>query len=411
MEAPISIHKTDNRTAQVIKNRFTVTSHAACALNANCRWVVTATPIQNRLSELLSLLHFLRLHHYDEQRSLTWESESPEVAVERLKTILRFIMLRRHKDILRLPKRTDVVIPIEFDDQDKAKYGQAKQAAIRYLDDIICSETRGHGYVNAISKINALRMVCNLGCSTDPRSTASDTAPSESSSEASLDQENFGAALDYADQSLHHDDLTESTSICTICGTLMLTSPSPGPANTPTQRTASMISNGSIQCRSCFSDSIGALGNSHEGATMLQMKSQLSWNGTLRGDWKRGRVFSAKVNALVSDLMRQRQANKRSVQTNMLSGVWYTLLIVPSIVFSFWKSTLDLASSALTQAGLTCLQVDGDVPSSQRGTILERFSELEGEAVLLMSLSCGGVGYATVITLHMMVARTNTHLH
>lgn len=399
MKAPISIHKTHIRTAQVIKNRFTVTSHAACALNANCRWVVTATPIQNRLSELLSLLHFLRLYHYDEQRNLAWESESPEVAIARLKTILRFIMLRRHKDILHLPKRTDMVIPIEFDDQDKAKYDQAKQAAIRYLDDIICSEKKWHGYVNAISKINALRMVCNLGCSTDPRSAASDTAPSKSSSEASIDRESFDAALDDADQSLHQDDLTESTSICTICGTLILTSPSPGPENSTPQRTASMVSNGSIQCRSCFSDSIGALGNSREGAMVLETESQLSCNDTIQGDWKTSRVSSTKVEALVSDLTRQTQAKKRSERAHVCNGVCQTLLIVTSIVFSFWKSTLDLASSALIQAGLTCVQVDGHVPPSQRGAILERFSDLEGEAVLLMSLSCGGIGYAPVTTI------------
>lgn len=317
----MSIYKTDTLAAQVIKNRLAVTSRAACALTANCRWVVTATPIQNRLSELLNLLHFLRLYHYDEQRSLTLESESPDLAIKRLKTMLRFIMLRRHKDILHLPKRTDMVIPIEFDGQDKVEYDHAKQATIRYLDDILSSETRGHGYVNAISKINALRMVCNLGCSLDPRAT--DASQSESSSEASLDREIFVPAPDYADQSLHQDDLTESTSICTICGTLMLTSPSPGPGNVPPKRTASLTSNGPIQCRSCFSDSIAALGNTSDEATVLQMESQVSCNSsTLQGDWEQSRV-STKVKALVSDLTTQRQAKKRSVQANSYAhGVW-----------------------------------------------------------------------------------------
>lgn len=81
-------------------------------------------------------------------------------------------------------------------------------------------------------------------------------------------------------------------------------------------------------------------------------------------------------------------------------------MIVPSIVFSFWKSTLDLAALALTQAGFTCLQVDGDVPPKQRGGILQRFSELESEAVLLMSLSCGAVGYVPGILIHNMSCRT-----
>ncbi|KAH8746513.1 SNF2 family N-terminal domain-containing protein [Diaporthe sp. PMI_573] len=365
--------------AQVIKNNRAATAQAACALNANCRWVVTATPIQNRLSELFSLLQFLRLYPYNEHNSLTWESDNPELAIKRLKTLLGFIMLRRHKDILHLPERTDTVIPIGFDGQDKAKYDRAKRATIQYLDDIISSETGGGGYMNAISKINALRMVCNLGCSTDSRDTTLGAATSESTSEASLDREDIGAALEFVDQPLDQDDMTESTSTCTMCGVLILTSPSPGPEDHLPQRTASMepaelmISKGSTQCRSCFSDSIGVLESSHEGPPMLELESQQSCNGKLQGEWTPSRVFSTKVKALVSDLTSQRQAKK-------------------SIVFSFWKSTLDLASSALTQAGFTCLQVDGKVPANQRGTILQRFSESEVEAVLLMSLSCGGVG-------------------
>lgn len=64
-----------------------------------------------------------------------------------------------------------------------------------------------------------------------------------------------------------------------------------------------------------------------------------------------------------------------------------------SVVFSFWKSTLDLASSALAEEGFTCLQIDGKTPTSQRSVTLTHFSELKTEAVLLMSLSCGAVGY------------------
>lgn len=69
-------------------------------------------------------------------------------------------------------------------------------------------------------------------------------------------------------------------------------------------------------------------------------------------------------------------------------------------MFSFWTSTLDLASSALTQAGFTCLQVDGKTPVNQRGEILQQFRELETEAVLLMSLSCGAVGYVQYAMIH-----------
>lgn len=246
-----------------------------------------------------------------------WKSENPELAIERLKTLLRFIMLRRHKDVLHLPKRTDIVMPIKFDGQDKAKYDQAKGATIRYLDDIISSETSGNGYVNAISKINALRMVCNLGCSTDSRYSTSDAAPSESGSEAPLDDEDSDAALEFTDQPQYNDDLAESTSTCTICGILIMTSPSPDPDTSVAQTAASIgtadltTSKGSTQCRSCSADSIGAQGNSHDGDPMLQSGSQLLLNGTFQGGRKYSTVFSTKIKCLVSDLKTQRQAQKR----------------------------------------------------------------------------------------------------
>lgn len=283
--------------------------------------MVTATPIQNRLSELFSLLRFLRIYPYNEQRSLTWGSENPELAIERLKTLLKFIMLRRHKDVLHLPKRTDIVMPIKFDDQDKAKYDQAKGATIRYLDDIISSETRGNGYVNAISKINALRMVCNLGCCTDSRISTSDAAPSESSSEAPLGDEDSDAALEFTDQPQYNDDLAESNSTCTICGILIMTSPSPDPDpdpdNSMAQRAASIgpaelkSSRRSTQCWTCSADSIGALRDSHGRDPILQSESQLLLNGTFQGGRKYSTVFSTKIKCLVSDLKTQRQAQKR----------------------------------------------------------------------------------------------------
>ena len=64
-----------------------------------------------------------------------------------------------------------------------------------------------------------------------------------------------------------------------------------------------------------------------------------------------------------------------------------------SIVFSFWKTTLDLANSALTDAGIQCVQIDGKIPSKRRAEILQEFSTNDETRVLLLSLSCGAVGW------------------
>lgn len=63
-----------------------------------------------------------------------------------------------------------------------------------------------------------------------------------------------------------------------------------------------------------------------------------------------------------------------------------------SIVFSFWKSTLDLTRAALSDEGINCLQVDGKAPHKRRGEILQEFTTGNVARVLLLSLSCGAVG-------------------
>jgi hypothetical protein len=62
------------------------------------------------------------------------------------------------------------------------------------------------------------------------------------------------------------------------------------------------------------------------------------------------------------------------------------------VVFSFWKATLDLSAAAISQVGITCARVDGSVASAKRAKIFEDFFNQKSQ-VLLISLSCGAVGY------------------
>lgn len=69
-----------------------------------------------------------------------------------------------------------------------------------------------------------------------------------------------------------------------------------------------------------------------------------------------------------------------------------TELPITSIVFSFWKSTLDLAQAALKTKRISCVQVDGTVPPNMRREIFDRFRSDSTVQVLLLTLSCGAVG-------------------
>lgn len=281
-----------------------------------CRWAVTATSIQNSLYELFSLFRFLRLYPYDENSSLSWDSDSPEQALERLKRLLGFVMLRRLNHILTLPKRTDIPIPLELDGQDRAKYDLERHATIQYLDDILTSDTVKNGYRNAISQINALRMVCNLGCHVDLR----EGIPSQLLAKTS-DTRRFDRTSSNIDEPLDEDDPTGGLpSTCILCGQSPSASTVPFCEDGQTRSTHKSKldrfgSKGLIQCRSrsYFSDVIGTIEFSHARTPKSHLGSQPLGNNVLRNSIASGMEFSTKVNALVRDLQVQRQARKRSV--------------------------------------------------------------------------------------------------
>ncbi|KAF9300057.1 hypothetical protein BG003_003449, partial [Podila horticola] len=50
--------------AQVIKNRDTKASIGCAAVSATYRWCLTGTPIQNNITELYSLMRFLKIKPY-----------------------------------------------------------------------------------------------------------------------------------------------------------------------------------------------------------------------------------------------------------------------------------------------------------------------------------------------------------
>jgi SNF2 family DNA or RNA helicase len=94
--------------AHTIKNRNAKATQAACALNAQYRWCLTGTPLQNNLDELQSLIKFLRIQPYDELSSWREQITQPlnngrgGLAIKRLQVYLKAFMKRRTKDVLKL---------------------------------------------------------------------------------------------------------------------------------------------------------------------------------------------------------------------------------------------------------------------------------------------------------------------
>lgn len=94
--------------AHTIKNRNAKATQAACALDAEYRWCLSGTPMQNNLDELQSLIKFLRIKPYNDLAAWKEQIGKPlanargQLAIERLQVFLKAFMKRRTKDVLKL---------------------------------------------------------------------------------------------------------------------------------------------------------------------------------------------------------------------------------------------------------------------------------------------------------------------
>lgn len=220
-------------------------------------------------------------------------------------------MLRRLNNVLALPDRIDTVIPLELNWRDAEQYKRAKKATIQFLDDIINSETVVNGYMNAISKINTLRMICNLGCCMDPNSPSSDSTTKHSAAEY------IESAPVLTNGYSEDEGSTILSSTCMICGSTGSVSPmhysACGLPGTRSSEMDELSSDDFVRCSSCLSDSLGAMDPPQDCIVQSRENSQVVRIETAPGYTDSSMLFSTKVKALVRDLKAQRQATKRSV--------------------------------------------------------------------------------------------------
>ena len=167
-------------------------ARAICSIDSVSRWAVTGTPIQNRLGDLSTLLKFLKVYPYSEKRifeadiSYMWKSGNANEAVKRLKRLSGCLLLRRPKDIIQLPPRRDLQYPVNFTQEERRLYEDIRMQAISHLDEALLrheDSTRQPSFVNVLQRIEAMRMVCNLGLSYPSRH--------EISTHGALDSDNW----------------------------------------------------------------------------------------------------------------------------------------------------------------------------------------------------------------------------
>ncbi len=151
--------------AQAIKNESSQTTRAAFELRAPFRIALSGTPVENRLEELWSIMRFANPGLLGGLSSFQDRYASPiasgdRTAAERLRAKIRPVVLRRMKrDVLtELPPRTDSVLHVELEDEERVVYDAVRAAARREVADKLAAGG------NVLAALEALLRLRQAAC-------------------------------------------------------------------------------------------------------------------------------------------------------------------------------------------------------------------------------------------------------
>lgn len=124
--------------AQMLKNAATQRGRAIASLKADFRLALTGTPVENRLSDLWSIMNLLnpgllgRSNDFNERFAIPIERQRDEPARARLRRLMSSFLLRRTKAqvLADLPERTETVLRVEPGQREREFLEAIRRAAI-----------------------------------------------------------------------------------------------------------------------------------------------------------------------------------------------------------------------------------------------------------------------------------------
>ena len=154
--------------AQYMKNSSTQNAKAIKELNADSRFALTGTPIENSLAELWSIFDFIMPGYLFSYRKFKEWYESPivkdkdERAMNKLKMLIApFILRRNKKDVLtELPEKTITVLNNQMTDEQEKIY----MSYLAQIKEDVAAEINMNGFeksqIKILAALTRLRQIC-----------------------------------------------------------------------------------------------------------------------------------------------------------------------------------------------------------------------------------------------------------
>jgi SNF2 family DNA or RNA helicase len=151
--------------AQMIKNPESQIARAALRLEAKARFALTGTPVENRLDELWSQLHFLNRGllggrtQFRDRYSRPIEEGDRDVAARLRQRIRPFLLRRLKKEVAPdLPPLSEIVLDCELSTEERAVYDSVRAATVRE----VVERLRAGG--NVMAALEALLRLRQAAC-------------------------------------------------------------------------------------------------------------------------------------------------------------------------------------------------------------------------------------------------------
>ena len=147
--------------AQHIKNAATLTSKAVKQINCRQRFVLTGTPVENRLSELWNLFDFLMSGYLythtafrEKLEKPIVKSKNPEASAQLRRLVKPFLLRRRKSEVLKeLPPKEEYIRRISLSEEERKTYCACVQATVEKLDG-------EQGKLQILAALIRLRQIC-----------------------------------------------------------------------------------------------------------------------------------------------------------------------------------------------------------------------------------------------------------
>lgn len=399
--------------AHHIKNRSSKTARACYDISAEHRWVLTGTPVVNKLEDLFSLVRFLGVAPWNNfafwRTFITVPFESGEFmrALDVVQTVLEPLVMRRTKDmktpdgkpLVPLPPKQVDIVKVELSETEREVYDYIFNKAKRTFSKNVEAGTVMKAYTTIFAQILRLRQTCchptlvqNRDIVTDEElAGAAADAASGLADDMDLDSliAGFNVAIDEASKDNNQvfgahalgQIRDESEKECPLC----FEEPMNEQAVTGCWHSA---------CKKCLLDFMkherdrGVIPKCFNCRAPLNKRDIFE---VVRHDGeddpfsKKPRISlqrmgantsSAKVVALISHLRALRRDHPK----------------MKSVIFSQFTSFLSLLEPVLSRANIRFLRLDGTMAQKTRAAVLQEFADAKGFMVLLISLRAGGVG-------------------